>query len=161
MRNLINALVLMLPMMASSQIVYDTWTEKPINDEFGDPTGETAFVYFAEGSFSNSATLNDELIVKVVDYGTSIQMTLFEYGRLPSNFCYEGCLGKVSVKASDGAVNRFTVYEYSDGTIVISDKRELYDLIKNGTGEELKFVVRENEFSDYGSSKYQFTIKTH
>lgn len=161
MRNLINVLLLVLPMAASSQIVYDTWTEKPINDEFGDPTGETAFVYFAEGQFSNSATMGSELIVKVVDYGTSIQMTLFEYGRLPSNFCHDGCLGQVSVKASDGAVNRFKVYEYTDGTIVINDTRDLYDVIKNGTGEELKFVIRESDFSKYGSSRYQFTIKTH
>lgn len=158
MKNLINTLLLLLPMVASSQIVYDTWTEKPINDEFGDPTGETAFVYFAEGQFSNSATTGSELIVKVVDYGSSIQMTLFEYGRLPSNFCYDGCIGKVSVKGSEGVVNRYEVYEHSDGTIVINDKRSLYDVIKNGDGEELKFVINESDFSDYGRSRYQFTI---
>jgi hypothetical protein len=157
MKHFISILLLSLPIFGSAQLTYDTWFEQELKDEFGDPSGSMASVYITEGTFSNSATMGSELTVRVVDYGNAIFITLFEYGRTPSNFCYEGCIGKIGVKASNGAVNRYQVYSASDGDIVIRQEDSLYDIIKSG--EELKFVIEEDAFSDYGSAKYRFTIQ--
>lgn len=56
------------------------WVEKQYVDEFGDPTGTTYISYMAEGTFSNSATANSNLLVEIIKAPGADQFVLYEYG---------------------------------------------------------------------------------
>lgn len=56
----------------SAQIEYDVWETVETVDEFGDSTGDSVVRFFTKGTFSNSATLGDEMTVMLLDYGEDI-----------------------------------------------------------------------------------------
>lgn len=142
-----------------SQIVYNQWEATEVTDEFGDPTGETVTSAFFEGTFSNSATTNSELAVRVIDYGELIVLKLYEYKSTPdAKMCYDGCFGNITVKRASGAIETYRTYAPKGGGLYYDTKDDFMELFRNNSGETIKIVVHENNFSDYGSSKYSFTI---
>lgn len=145
----------------AQDLTFNTWGEVQVTDEFGDPTGESVSRAFFEGSFSNSATSNSSLIVKMVDYGDAIIMELYEYSRAPgARMCYDGCFGLISVKHENGEVKNYRAFAPKSGGLYFNDKTKFYELINNGNNETLKLVIRESNFDDYGSSSYIFEIIT-
>lgn len=161
MKNLILSLfMVVMSTTMYSQINFDSWETVQVTDDFGDPTGESVVRFFSEGKFSNSATSNSDLIVKVVDYGESILIDLFEYSSPPSaTLCYDGCLGDISVKRADGTVETYEGYALDIGGIYFNSE-EFRDLIHNGGGEEIKVFIAQRLFSDYGGAMYSFKIIT-
>ena len=73
MKKILKAFVLLLFTLISTsifaQLDYDKWEVVETVDDFGDPTGESVARYFSKGTFSNSATTGEDMIVKLVDYG--------------------------------------------------------------------------------------------
>lgn len=142
-----------------SQIVYNEWEATEVTDEFGDPTGDTVTSAFFEGTFSNSATSNSELAVRVIDYGEIVVLKLYEYKSTPdAQMCYDGCFGSITVKRASGAVETYRTYAPKSGGLYYDNKDDFMNLFRNNSGETIKVVVREDSFSDYGSSKYTFTL---
>lgn len=142
-----------------SQINYNEWEEVPITDAFGDPTGESVQRAWFEGVFSNSATANSDLSVKVIDYGTAILIELYEYNRQPSaSMGYESSFGDISVKRTDGSVEAYRAFAVDSGGLYFDSKDDFFDMFRTASGETVKVVVREKAFSDYGSAVYVFEI---
>jgi len=57
------------------------WEVRSYVDDFGDPTSDKYVFAIVEGSFSNSATTNSDLIVKVLIDESMIRFDLYEYAR--------------------------------------------------------------------------------
>lgn len=133
-------------------------------DEFGDSTNSSYISYIAEGTFSNSATINSQLLVKVmVIPGDFIKFALFEYGSnrvvnsYSSNMEYEiaykfesgetGCTcgGITSGNDSLMVVNGVDGY---DGRISLKDFK---------TPQIIKIAITQ---MDRPTTKYRFSIDT-
>tara|TARA_Y100000766_G_scaffold214332_1_gene186042 strand:- start:374 stop:895 length:522 start_codon:yes stop_codon:yes gene_type:complete len=146
----------------SQSVTYDSWTTVDIVDDFGDKTGESVSRYFSEGTFSNSATTNSEMTFKMVDYGKdekgsgTLQIDIFEYNSTKATLAYETSRGTISCKLSDGSVVKYNAYALKSGGLAIwgKDYDSFIELINNGKGEKIKFVVNESSFSEYGNAKY-------
>ena len=145
--------------MGFSQINYNEWEEVIVTDEFGDPTGESVQRAWFAGVFSNSATSNSDLSVKVVDYGSAILIELYEYNRQPSaSMGYESSFGDISVKRADGTVEKYRTFAVDSGGLYFNSKDDFTGLFRSASGETIKIVVREKAFSDYGSAIYVFEV---
>lgn len=143
------------------QLTYNEWQETIIVDEFGDPTGETVSYALFEGTFSNSATTNSELIVKVIDYGEAILFELYEYGRTPgASMGYSSEWGQISVKRADGNVESYRAFAPDSGGLYFRSKDDFYDMFRSSSEEVVKVIIKESSFSQYGSSVYVFTLIT-
>ena len=144
-----------------AQLNYNKWETVEIVDEFGDSTGESVTRAFFKGVFSNSATSNADLIVKVVDYGNAVMMELYEYSKTPgASMCYDGCTGEISVKNSSGEIETHSTFAPESGGLYFNSDDSFFNLIHNNLGETIKVVVRERNFSKYGSSSYVFEMIT-
>lgn len=145
--------------MGMAQLEYGKWETAEVTDEFGDPTGETVVSAFFEGTFSNSATTNSELTVRALDYGDALMLKFFEYSRTPeASMCHDGCFGEITVKRESGSVYTYEAFAPKSGGLFFSEKDKFLDMFRHNPGETIKVIVREDSFSDYGSSKYIFTI---
>ncbi|WP_462250411.1 hypothetical protein [Ekhidna sp.] len=153
--------ILLVPSLLYSQEGFDEWTTTEQVDEFGDKTGTYVSTYYNMGTFSNSAATNEEVIVAIVDYGDSFLINFYEYGNPPAaQLTYDGSFGEISVKRADGTIERYEVFAPESGGIYIRSQSPLFDILKNTVSEKLKIAVFEDAFSDYGNSKYIFTVET-
>jgi hypothetical protein len=158
---LITCLIILSTGHISAQLSYDQWETVELEDEFGDKTGEKVKRIFHKGKFSNSAVYNEDLIVKVVDYGTNILISLYEYGEPPvAELVYEGSFGSISIKMPDDTVKKYEVFAPESGGLYLNDEDDLYQLLKNGKNQKLKVSVRQSSFSDIGQSSYNFNLLT-
>ena len=141
------------------QINYNKWEEVSITDEFGDLTGESVQRAWFEGVFSNSATSNSDLVVKIIDYGSALLLELYEYARQPNaSMGYKSTFGDISVKRADGTVETYRAFAPDSGGLYFDSNDEFFDMFRMASGETVKIVVREKAFSDYGSAIYVFEI---
>jgi len=146
-----------------SQLTFDKWEIIETIDEFGDPTGNNVKRFLCEGTFSNSATSNDNLILKIIDYGKSISIELFEYNSPPSaSLTYQSAFGNIRVKFKDGTVKSYKAFALKDGGLYFSEKsgKDFINLIQDGKGQSCKILIDSSSFSDYGSSIYVATFIT-
>ena len=152
----------LLPVFGSAQLNYE-WETVEIVDEFGDPTGDVAKSVYCEGVFSNSATSNSDLIARVSDQSELIVIQLYEYASPPSVSMGLGDeIGKIKVKRADGTVQEFGAWSPKGGGLYFSKDlgRDFIDLVLNGGGEEITVLIKEKDFSEYGSASYRFKLKT-
>jgi len=156
-------LSLFVSTLSAQGLNYDSWAIVETVDDFGDKTGESVARYFSQGKFSNSATTGQEMIFKLVDYGKddkgegTSQIDLFEYNKNPARIGLDTKLGSMKCKMPDGTVKSYKIYAMKSGGLGLwGENYDLfYELINNGKGEKVKFVIDESDFSEYGSSKYQ------
>jgi hypothetical protein len=142
-----------------SQLDYNEWEVVIITDDFGDPTGESCQRAFFQGVFSNSATSNSELVVKVIDYGSALLLELYEYARQPNaSMGYQSTFGDISVKRADGTVETYRAFAPDSGGLYFDSNDEFFDMFRMASGETVKIVVREKAFSEYGSAVYVFEV---
>ena len=148
---------------AQSQIDFGVWEKAQTNDKFGDPTGEYVTRYFAQGTFSNTATVGSELIAKVIlwpDGDASIE--LYEYGRSPATIC-RGCTGLISVKMPDGSEEYVPVLSGSSGMLILNGKRvkqkAFIEALRNQTGEVRVNIKGSQFYQSYDRSIYNFRIQ--
>ena len=162
MRTFFSILLIGFSLLSYGQEGYDQWTAIPIVDEFGDSVGDTAMAYVTIGRFSNSATKDSELSVRVSKQGEAFYIELFEYSRAPQASLggSDGAFGDIKVKRADGRIEEFSVFAAPAGGILVSEGSKLARLLKDGEGEAIRFLIYENKFSRYGSSSYNFSIET-
>lgn len=162
-KHLFLAAALLLPSLGISQIDFGVWEKSPINDKFGDPTGNYVIRCFVQGTFSNTATIGSDLIVKVVlwpDGDGTIE--LYEYGRSPATIC-RGCTGLISVKMPDGSEEYVPVLSGSTGTLILNGKRSkqkaLIEALQRQTGEVRVNIKGSQFYQSYDRSTYNFKIQ--
>ena len=163
MKNLLLLLFISATFSLTAQgLNYDSWDSAETTDEFGDKTGEVISMYFSKGKFSNSATTGEDMIFKFVDYGKdekgdgTAQIDFYEYNNTPARLGLDTSLGSLKCKLPDGTVETFQLYALKGGGLGLWDKYydKFFELVNNGKGEKVKFVVNESDFSEYGGSKY-------
>lgn len=160
MRKLVLVLGMVLAFNLSNAQVFDKWEEVPVVDSFGDPTGESVKRLLVNGTFSNSATSQSKLIVKVTDYGDACLISLYEYGRGPeAKLGLKGAFGSIEYKDANGERGSLRAFASKGGSLYFS--KEDYTNFVNALNQskELRVLVFESSFSDYGTSKYIFTLK--
>jgi hypothetical protein len=126
-------------------------------DSFGDKTNE-GFVTnkeFIEGTFSNSATRNSELLVYFLIGKDYFNIALLEYGssRVMGN-AKSPTKYSISLKDRNGAIYYTSGENYSDRIRVVSSGvSRIFELLS--TGGVLKFNITEN---DHPTTSYNFAI---
>ena len=157
--------VLVLAMVAltfsmNAQLNYDKWQTVVTTDNFGDPTGDSVSRIFGKGVFSNSATSNSELIVKFVNWGDAMTLSLYEYGSAPgASISYKSAFGVINVKKDDGTIVKVKAFANKNGGLYFSDDdyTSLMEVI-NGDSSVLKIQFDERDFGLSGSSSYSFKL---
>lgn len=159
MKKYILILIALIPLLSTSQveIQYDEWINIETKDSFGDATGEKSLVFFTKGVFSNSATSNSELLVRITDFKKQFHLNLFEYGKAPAARL-NGLSPSIQIKTENGDVVYGSALLIDDIHLYITKKSKLGKLISNGTGETLKVFITEQ--SEYSKSEYLFNIKS-
>ena len=145
-------------------LIYEEWVEIETVDEFGDSTGNVVKRYLCKGKFSNSATSGSDMTVKVIDFGESIAITIYEYNRSAAQLAYRATPGSIKIKRANGLVEVHPGWAMEDLTVYFSNNnksqgKEFIQLIQSGNGEKLKVVIDEDDFGG-GSSKYTFELVT-
>lgn len=134
------------------------WRIEYYIDEFGDRTTDGFISTTIDGTFSNSATTNSPLRVKMVIDSSLVLINLYEYA---DNTPVKGEeYMEFSVKDSKGVIYNITTYndEYGNNTVKSLDGKSeslIRDILLEGG--EIKFSGISNRHRVI--SKYVFTIK--
>ena len=145
-----------------AQQTFDKWENVELKDKFGDKTGEVIKSILVKGKFSNTATTDSDLIVKISDYGKHIKFSFYEYNKPPeATIVSKTRIGRIYIKRANGEEETHRGYAMSYGGVYLNKKRnKLTKLIRNGNGEIIKVFIWAREFSIYGKSTYSFSLKT-
>lgn len=153
-------LVIVFPLIASSQEVLNEWQVVDIQDKFGDPTGKTYNRYFAEGTFSNSATSGSPLLVKISHLpDEAVLLGFHENKRSAFERFPENGKGVISIKRESGETYEFEGNSYSMG-IYFEPKSPFYKLVTQEEDELLKIFVRTKDFNGSEFTHYLFEMRT-
>lgn len=134
------------------------WHLVPVRDQFGDSSGVDVMGLFP-GTFANSATLRDTLLVQVSvathpDSGDSIFfLKMLEYGNIPVTF-YEEKEIPIDAKNSTG-IYSLTVSLYHD--LIIDDKGQLYQAVTDAA-DPTKVYIDLSRGTSTQSARYSFAI---
>lgn len=134
------------------------WAIEYYVDEFGDHTTDGFISTTIDGTFSNSATTNSPLRVKIVIDSSLVLINLYEYADSTPVKGEEYM--EFSVKDSKGTIYNITTYndDYGNNTVRSSDgKSETIIRSILLEGGEVKFSGISNRHRSL--SKYVFTIK--
>lgn len=159
MKKYILILIALIPLLSTSQegIPFNEWKNIETKDGFGDPTGEKSLVFFTKGVFSNSATSDSELLVRITEFKKTFHLNLFEYGKAPAARL-NGLSPSIQIKRENGNIVYGSALLVDDIHLYIRKKSKLGELISNGSGEILKVLITEQ--SEYSKSEYLFSIKS-
>lgn len=159
-RTITALLIMIIAFNAKAQdYIINNWEHTTLVDDFGDPSGDTAYTANFRGKFNNSATFQSEASIVIQQYDKFIAMYIYEYRSRLVPLAYESNLGQIRVKRASGYIETYRVgYLESERAIIISHNSSLYKLISSG-GEEIKIVIDSADFGR-GNSTYLFTIKT-
>lgn len=151
-----------VPLLGFSQYHYD-WKDNTPLDEFGDPLDIVQKDIYCTGVFSNSATTNSDLLVRVVQEDQIIAFELYEYSKTPmARLVLTDGQGKIKVKRADKTVEEYDAYAMKTGGVFFYPQvgSDFVNLVKNGEGEEITVLIKQDDFSDYGMASYRFKLKT-
>lgn len=151
-----------LPLFGIAQNHYE-WKDNSPLDEFGDPTDIVQKDVYCTGVFSNSATTNSDLKVRVIQENDIIAFELYEYNTTPlARLVLEDGEGKIKVKRADKTVEEYDAYAAKNGGVFFFPEigGDFVDLVKNGDGEEITVLIKQEDFSEYGMASYRFKLKT-
>lgn len=143
------------------------WQERYFVDQFNDPTDEKYILGLFEGTFSNFATNNSPLTVKMLIYMEKgkprIGIELYEYGDSKvKNSSSKQREYYFKVKDENGEIHQFVYGMWSERMSFLNldlntwakDEQEVIDMLK--TKKTLKFSFYDND--QFYSSKYRFDI---
>lgn len=132
------------------------WRYAPSIDEFGDTAKvDGSLIGLFPGTFSNSATLKDTLIVKMEVGDSMILGQIYEYGTIPGiSDNLEVTPGSVAVKLPDSV--RLLPLNFGMGYFASPD-RELLNLLTS-IKAPVKMRVDMKEVNQYLSTEYVFTV---
>ena len=123
-------------------------------DEFGDPTNEgyISQITPAEGTFSNSATRNSDMLWYFIIAPQETAFIIYEYGwSLVSGASSYPTRYEISAKVADGTVYTYKANNYSD-RISISPNEEAAFIDLLCANSSVKIVIK--EISDYSNTSY-------
>lgn len=137
-----------------------TWEEAYYVDEFGAPTNEKYLTTEIDGTFSNSATTNSPLKVRInVSKDSTIKIALYEYG----SKMVKDQVNSMLVRHNDSVIYRDDYIGISkDGWAYLAYKENKNNICDNRIyiydGGKFEFVLTERR--DYGGvpSTYKFKI---
>ena len=123
-------------------------------DDFGDPTNEgyISQITPAEGTFSNSATRNSDMLWYFIIAPQETAFIIYEYGwspvsgasSYPTNY-------EISVKLADGAVCTYRAKNYSNRISVnLNEESDFINLLCSNSS--VRIVIK--EISDYSNTSY-------
>lgn len=137
---------------------FRTWNLHNYVDEFRNPTDEEYISTVVYGTFSNSATTDSDLKVRVLVDKDSIAFRLYEYSRIEVKCSYGRDNYTITMMDSDNQKYNITGTMYSGGDRVCVDKEYkslvLGALRKRGT---VRFYIVSAEYS---TTEYLFSVNT-
>ena len=123
-------------------------------DEFGDPTDEgyISQITPAEGTFSNSATRNSDMLWYFIIAPQETAFIIYEYGwSLVSGASAYPTDYEISIKTADGTVYSYRAKNYSD-RISINPNEEASFINLLCSNSSVRIVIK--EISDYSNASY-------
>lgn len=108
---------------SAEQNIEGKWEPVQTVDEFGDATGGTNIAYITEGTFSNTATVDDSLNV-AVNYNPvnkEFSFRLLEYDDTPATY-YDNSSITIKYKVDDTIYDSFLFGSVPNGDLYISDQ---------------------------------------
>jgi len=134
------------------------WQVSHYVDEFGEPTqkGVIRNLNLIYGLFSNSATQNSELSVRLlIETPKNIDIILYEYASNNPVKSYSPDKYRVLVQAADGERHKLNAINYGDRlSFGPQHSKKIYDTLV--LGGEVKFYIVEEETP---TTQYSFSIK--
>lgn len=127
------------------------WKLNYFIDEFGEKTDEGYILHTCDGEFSNSATTDSRLTVKIIVTPEQIRFDTFEYG---SQKMKGEDLLEYRAKLPDDTEIRFSTWDDEEGfnTVSSSDFVNVMELFKNH--DRIRFAARTT--NRYTVSTYRF-----
>lgn len=144
------------------------WESKFYVDEFEEPTDVGYDVIMLTGKFSNTATVNSDLTVRIISSNDSFSIDLYEYNRGPAaSLSYETKFGSFKIKQGDEVYTIDAMASKNGGiyvwkfkntkkTVVAKNYALLHQILTEGG--PIMISINENDF-DSGKSKY--IVKTN
>ena len=137
----------------------DAWELSIVKDEFGDPTGDSVYVKLFKGLFSNTAVQNEEMTIKVVDYGDSFLFGIYEYNRNLATISYEHSFGYIKVKTESGEVVKYKTFNMSGSGLYFDSDSDFYKIFRSSKGKEFKIYIDTDSFDSHaGKCNYSFKV---
>ncbi len=151
MKNLITLTFLLFSIACSAQF---GWSEVDVTDEFGDKIeGKTATVGIFKDKFSNSATNNASLLVKIQPFEDGAGfITLYEYNKKAALLPNKDFI-KLKVKKSDDTI--IDIELFCSRNKIYDSKGTFINLIKK---EEIKVSIDLSKHSKYLNGRYVFEV---
>ncbi|WP_300939625.1 hypothetical protein [Bacteroides acidifaciens] len=130
------------------------WSLNYFIDEFGEKTNDGYILHTCNGEFSNSATTNSRLLVKIIVTPEQIRFDTFEYG---SQKMKGEDLLEYRAKLPDDSEVRFSTWDDDEGFNIVSsyDLDKVMELFKNY--DRIRFAARTN--NRYSVSTYRFVYE--
>ena len=130
------------------------WSLNYFIDEFGEKTNDCYILHTCNGEFSNSATTNSRLLVKIIVTPEQIRFDTFEYG---SQKMKGEDLLEYRAKLPDDSEVRFSTWDDDEGFNIVSsyDLDKVMELFKNY--DRIRFAARTN--NRYSVSTYRFVYE--
>lgn len=130
------------------------WELNYFIDEFGEKTNDGYILHTCDGEFSNSATTDSRLFVKIIVTPEQIRFDTFEYGS--QKMKGEDRL-EYRAKLPDDSEVRFSTWDDEEGfnTVSSSDLNKVMELFKNY--DRIRFAARTT--NRYSVSTYRFVYE--
>lgn len=140
---------------------FGIWTTGFYVDEFQQPVEGQWFIWNENpvwGTFSNSATTNSELAVRLAyDYHNWISFFLFEYGSSQVKNVWDTDTYSITMRTPDGVDHEMKGYLYESADRIILDEAYTADVITALSGEgEVSFYLKSGRFE---TTSYLFSIE--
>lgn len=130
------------------------WQKDYFVDEFGEPTKDAYAVIETSGDFSNSATSESQLNVRILVTSSEVRFNLYEYG---SQMVKGEGLIKFKAKLSNDSIIEFDTYNSDNGANNVSstfgEDKEVIRMLK--ANETIRFSARTY---DSPVSTYRFSL---
>jgi hypothetical protein len=144
------------PEVPTPEPAKSAWNQTGVVDEFGDIIeGKSIISSNSTGKFSNSATADSDLTVKMQLVEGNIYALFYEYNREPQAHLPESEFINVKVKVEGGEVIKVKQFLYNH--MMCDTEGELTALVKNQTSP-LKVIVDLSTIDKYSNTTYQFEI---
>lgn len=137
---------------------FGSWEKGEFVDEFKQPTGKKYIATRVNGSFSNSATTNSDLIAALQITTDDVAIMLWEYGWNSVKCSYKWDDYTITMKDTNGTKHYLDGTMYSGSSRIYiddSDKSTVINALKK-SGTVSFYIV----LSDRTTTNYLFTVET-
>lgn len=153
------SLVLMVVLLLPAASLADSgnlWQIGHYVDEFNEVTGEEFAYIDLTGTFSNSATTNSELVVRIIVDFNDVEFYLLEYGNYKLTSLFNDPTYTIRIKDGSDILHTFTgILSKSTSRIILDTqyRDEMLDVLN--AGGKIRFAITDDNSS---STKYNFVI---